>query len=167
MLQIACCTYHASNCMLQIVCCKVYVQRTCCKVHVAKGMFQITCCKLQVANCIVFMTRTWPCYSPGPGTTMRTRLGLQCETPLRSYPLSFDPWPLTLNPWPLSLPLVPYPLVLFLSRNLGEGQLLVLGLRLEFNDNKHAEKCLTHKIKTCCLVSMKHWSWWKLSYFKK
>ena len=46
----------------------------------------------------------------------QTRLGLQCQTPLRSYPLS-------LNPYPLSLPLVPYPLVLFLSQNLGEGLL--------------------------------------------
>ena len=30
-------------------------------------------------------------------------------------------YPLSLNNNPLSLPLVPYPLVLFLSRNLGEG----------------------------------------------
>ena len=43
-----------------------------------------------------------------------TRLGLQCQTPLWSYPLSFEP-----HPW--SLPFVPYPLVLFLSRSLGEG----------------------------------------------
>ena len=64
-----------------------------------------------------------------------TRLGLQCQTPLQSYPLSLIPfpfslfpyplslisYPLSLIPYPLSLPLVPYPLVLFLSRNLGEG----------------------------------------------
>ena len=30
------------------------------------------------------------------------------------------PYPLSLDPYPLSLPLVPYPLVLFFSRNLGE-----------------------------------------------
>ena len=29
-----------------------------------------------------------------------TRLGLQCQTPLKSYPLILDPWPLTLDPWP-------------------------------------------------------------------
>ena len=39
----------------------------------------------------------------------KTRLGLQCRTPLRSYPL-------TLIPYPLTLPLVPYPLVLLLPR---------------------------------------------------
>ena len=41
-------------------------------------------------------------------------LGLQCQTKLRSYPLS-----LIHNP--LFLPLIPNPLVLFLSWNLGEG----------------------------------------------
>ena len=46
-----------------------------------------------------------------------TRLGLQCQTPRRSYPLSLIPFPLSLIPYPLYL--VPYPLVLFLSRNLG------------------------------------------------
>ena len=30
------------------------------------------------------------------------------------------PYPLTLDPYPSSLPLIPYPLLLFLSRNLGE-----------------------------------------------
>ena len=57
-----------------------------------------------------------------------TRLGLQCQTPLRSYPLSLIPFPfsftlfpLSLISYPLSLPLVPYPLVLALSRNLGKG----------------------------------------------
>ena len=72
-----------------------------------------------------------------------SRLGLQCQTPLRFYPLSLDPWPLSLDPYCLSLPLVPYPLVVFLSRNLGEGcscylkrkssPHLVLGLKLKFN----------------------------------
>ena len=64
-----------------------------------------------------------------------TRLGHKCQTPVRSSPLSFAPWPMTFDPWPLSiapyplslfhyplsLSLVPYPLVLILSRNLGEG----------------------------------------------
>ena len=33
--------------------------------------------------------------------------------------------------YPLSLPLVPYPLVLFLSRNLGEGYCELLGLEVD------------------------------------
>ena len=40
----------------------------------------------------------------------QTRLGLQCQTPLRSYPLTFDTWPLSLIHYPLSL--IPYPLSL-------------------------------------------------------
>ena len=50
--------------------------------------------------------------SNGRRHKQRTKLGLQCRTALRSYPLTLDP---------LSLPLVPYPLVLFLSRSLGGG----------------------------------------------
>ena len=37
------------------------------------------------------------------------RLGLQCRTPLRSFPL-------ILIPYPLTLPLVPHPQVLLLPR---------------------------------------------------
>ena len=37
------------------------------------------------------------------------------------YYLSCIPYPVSLIPYLLSLPLVPYPLVLFLSRKLGEG----------------------------------------------
>ena len=32
---------------------------------------------------------------------LETRLGLQCQTPLRSYPLTLDPYPLSLIPYPL------------------------------------------------------------------
>ena len=70
-----------------------------------------------------------------------TRLGLQCRTPFRFYPLSLIPT------------LVPYPIVLFLSRNLGDScdscdccdcQLLVLGLRLEFDKNISMQAKVTH-----------------------
>ena len=46
-------------------------------------------------------------------------LGLQCQTPLRSYPLSLIRHTL-LIPYPVPLPLDPYPQVVFLSWNLGE-----------------------------------------------
>ena len=36
-------------------------------------------------------------------TQIQTRLGLQCQTPLRSYPLTLDTWPLPLMPYPLSI----------------------------------------------------------------
>ena len=39
-----------------------------------------------------------------------TRLGLQCQTPLRSYPLTLISYPLSLMPYPLSL--IPYALSL-------------------------------------------------------
>ena len=51
----------------------------------------------------------------------RTRLGLQCKTPLSSYYLTLDTYPLCLITYTLSLFFVPYPQVLFLLRNLGEG----------------------------------------------
>ena len=56
----------------------------------------------------------------------RTRLGLQCRTPLRSYPwpLPLIPYSLSLIPHPSSLTPSPFsfsPSTVFLSRNLGEG----------------------------------------------
>ena len=47
-------------------------------------------------------------------TIYTKRLGLQCWTPLRSYPL-------TLIPYPLTLSLVPYPQVLLLPRKFRWG----------------------------------------------
>ena len=59
------------------------------------------------------------------------RLGLQCQTSLRSYPGSLIPYlPAILGPLTISLPLVPYPQVMFLSRNLGWGFLSSLLLSL-------------------------------------
>ena len=53
-----------------------------------------------------------------------TRLGLQCQTPLRSYPLTLDTWPFSLMPYPLSL--IPNPCSLTPSTVL--GLLLLLSL---------------------------------------
>ena len=33
----------------------------------------------------------------------KTILGLQCQTPLKSYPLTLDHWLFTLDPWPLAI----------------------------------------------------------------
>jgi len=44
-----------------------------------------------------------------------TRLGLQCQTPLRSYPLTLDTWPLSLSLIPYLLSLIPNPCSLTLS----------------------------------------------------
>ena len=46
-------------------------------------------------------------YFSHPDTKIKTRLGLQSQTPLRSYPLTLDTGPLFLMPYSLSL--IPYP----------------------------------------------------------
>ena len=61
----------------------------------------------------------------GPLKGVKTRLGLQCRTPLRFYLL-------TVIPYPLSLPLVPYPLVLFFPRKYRWGLLFISLLLLLF-----------------------------------